>query len=210
MAGRETSSPSKKAGRVLVIACGMLAREILAIRERWKLDHIDITCLPAQLHFEPQKIPLAMRTAIREAKDAGYQTILAGYGDCGTGGLLDAVLIEEGVVRIPGPHCFAFYQGLDAFTRREAEDMTSFYFTDFLVRNFQTFFVEPLGLDKHPELMGDYFGHYERVVYLAQTDDPELDREARAAASWLNLAYERRFTGYGDLEAAMKSAAGKS
>jgi hypothetical protein len=185
----------------------MLAREVVAISERWRLDHVDVTCLPAQLHFEPQKIPGAMRAAIREARAQGYETILAGYGDCGTGGLLDSVLAAEGVERIAGPHCFAFYQGMAAFAGREAEDMTSFYFTDFLVRNFRTFFVEPLGLDRYPELMNDYFGHYERVVYLAQTDDPELDRKARKAAAWLNLAYERRLTGYGDLETAMRTVA---
>jgi hypothetical protein len=93
---------------------------------------------------------------------------------------------------------------LDAFAARGEEDMTSFYFTDFLVRNFGTFFVEPLGLDRHPELVGDYFGNYERVVYLAQTDDPDLDRQARFAAGWLKLSYERRYTGYGDLERALR------
>ncbi len=203
----DVSASGGKASRVLVIACGMLAREVLAISERWRLDRVDVTCLPSQLHFEPQKIPGAMRAAIREARAQGYETILAGYGDCGTGGLLDSVLAAEGVERIAGPHCFAFYQGMAAFVGREAEDMTSFYFTDFLVRNFRTFFVEPLGLDRYPELMSDYFGHYERVVYLAQTDDPELDRKARKAAAWLNLAYERRLTGYGDLETAMRTVA---
>lgn len=191
------------ADRVLVIACGMLAREILAIKERGQLQHVDLTCLPAQFHFEPQKIPAAMQTAIAEAKAQGYRTILAGYGDCGTGGLLDNVLTREGVARIAGPHCFAFYQGMDRFVGHEDDDMTSFYFTDFLVRNFRTFFVEPLGLDRHPELMKDYFGHYARVVYLAQTDDADLDRQAREAAAWLNLTYERRLTGYGDLETAI-------
>lgn len=201
------SAISEKSGRVLLIACGMLAREVLAVRERWGLDHLDVTCLPAQFHFEPQKIPPAMQAAIREAKSAGYRTILAGYGDCGTGGRLDSVLAEEGVARIEGPHCFAFYQGLAAFAVRGEEDMTTFYFTDFLVRNFRTFFVEPLGLDRHSELKHDYFANYERVVYLAQTDDPELDRAARDAAAWLDLAYERRLTGYGDLETAMRRAA---
>lgn len=207
MTGENTSTSVSKPGRVLIIGCGMLAREILAIREAHGLDHIELTCLPAQLHFEPQKIPAAMQAAIREAKAEGFQTILAGYGDCGTGGLLDKVLAEEGVARIAGPHCFAFYQGLDTFAARQEEDLTTFYFTDFLVRNFRTFFIEPLGLDRHPELMSDYFGHYQRVVYLAQTDDPGLDATACEAAQWLNLAYERRFTGYGDLERVMRSSA---
>lgn len=192
---------------MLVIACGMLAREVMAIRERWRLGHLDVTCLPAQLHFEPQKIPAAMKSAIGEAKAQGYATILAGYGDCGTGGLLDKVLAEERVERIAGPHCFAFYQGMAQFPAREDDDMTAFYFTDFLVRNFRTFFIEPLGLDRHPELKQDYFGHYQRVVYLAQTDDAELDGKARSAADWLGLGYERRLTGYGDLETVLKARA---
>lgn len=192
---------SDKQKRLLVIGCGMLAREILDICARNALTHVDLTCLPAQFHFEPQKIPEAMRAAIGEARRAGYEHILAGYGDCGTGGLLDRVLEAEGVPRIAGPHCFAFYQGMRGFAAHEDDDITSFYFTDFLVRNFRTFFVEPLGLDRHPELMRDYFGHYRRVVYLAQTDDAELDRQARQSAAWLNLDYERRLTGYGDLDA---------
>lgn len=194
-----------KTGRALVIGCGMLAREMLSIRDGYGLLHLDITCLPAQYHFEPHKIPEAMRQAIREAKAEGYERILAGYGDCGTGGLLDKVLLEEGVGRIEGPHCFAFYQGMHRFAEVEDRDLTAFYFTDFLVRNFRTFFIEPLGLDRHPELKTDYFGNYERVVYLAQTDDPALDRQAAEAASWLGLAYERRFTGYGDLQTALRA-----
>ncbi len=205
-AGREVED---KSGRVLVIGCGMLAREILAVRERYGLNHIDLTCLAAQLHFEPQKIPAAMRAAIREAKADGYRTILAGYGDCGTGGLLDRVLESEGVTRIAGPHCFAFYQGLEQFRAREDEDLTAFYFTDFLVRNFRTFFIEPLGLDRYPELKADYFGNYRRVVYLAQTDDAELDAQARTAAAWLGLEFERRFTGYGDLETSLRATSNR-
>ena len=116
-----------------------------------------------------------MRAAIREAKAQGYTAILAGYGDCGTGGLLDVVLAEEGAGRIAGPHCFAFYQGMVSFARHEADDMTSFYFTDFLVGNFRTFFVEPLGLDRHPELMKDYFGPYERcLLYTSDAADDLL------------------------------------
>jgi hypothetical protein len=212
VAGSDTpeADTNEKAGRLLVIACGMLAREVLAVRDRCNLAHVDLTCLPAQLHFEPQKIPDAMRLAIREAKAAGYQTILAGYGDCGTGGLLDRVLLDEGVARIAGPHCFAFYQGMAAFARYQDDDMTSFYFTDFLVRNFRTFFIEPLGLDRHPELMTDYFGHYQRVIYLAQTDEPALDQAAREAAAWLGLDYERRLTGYGDLQTTLNEAAGRA
>jgi hypothetical protein len=193
--------------RVLVIACGMIAREVLAVKERLGLAHIDLTCLPAEYHYYPDKIPPAMDRAIAEAKTEGYRHIFAGYADCGTGGMLDAVLERHGVDRVAGPHCFAFYQGSAAFAAVEDADMTAFYMTDFLCRQFDAFFIKPLGLDRHPELIKDYFGHYENVVYLAQTDDPALDRVAEDAARLLGLGYERRFTGYGDLRGALDAAA---
>ncbi len=195
------------AGKVLVIACGMLAREILAVKERHGLDHLDLTCLPAEFHFHPDRIAPAMDRAIATARAEGYGAIVVGYADCGTGGHLDAVCERHGVQRIAGPHCFAFYQGNARFDALGEDDMTSFYMTDFLCRHFETFFVRPLGLDRHPELAADYFGHYEKLVYLAQTDDPALDRVAEDAARMLGLAYEKRRTGYGDMETFLAGAA---
>lgn len=189
--------------KVLVIACGMLAREILAVKERLGLDHIDLTCLPAELHYRPDRIPDAMDTAIKTARAQGYAAIFAGYADCGTGGMLDRVLERHDVKRMAGPHCFAFYQGEVRFAAVEEADMTAFYMTDFLCRQFDAFFMKPLGLDRHPELAQDFFGNYEKVVYLAQTDDPSLEKVARDAAEMLGLAYEKRMTGYGDLEPAL-------
>lgn len=189
--------------KVLVIACGMLAREILAVKERLGLDHIDLTCLPAELHYRPDRIPDAMDAAIKTARAQGYAAIFAGYADCGTGGMLDRVLERHGVKRMNGPHCFAFYQGEAGFAAVEEADMTAFYMTDFLCRQFDAFFMKPLGLDRHPELAQDFFGNYEKVVYLAQTDDPSLEKVARDAADMLGLAYEKRMTGYGDLEPAL-------
>ena len=197
-------------GRVLVIACGMIAREVLASKEHLGLDHIDLTCLPAELHYYPDRIPPAMDKAIGEARKAGYRHIFAGYADCGTGGMLDLVLDKHGVERIAGPHCFAFYQGAKAFEALGDGDMQTFYMTDFLCRQFDAFFIKPLGLDRHPELVSDYFGNYEKVVYLAQTNDPALDRVAEDAAKMLGLAYERQFTGYGDLPSALAGAASMS
>jgi hypothetical protein len=188
-----------KAGTVLVIACGMIAREVLAVRERLGFDHLELTCLPADYHFHPDRIAPAMDEAIARAKDEGYGSIFVGYADCGTGGLLDRVCEKHGVERIAGPHCFAFYQGLSAFDRIGDGDMTAFYVTDFLCRQFDAFFVKPLGLDRHPELIADFFGNYEKLVYLAQTEDPELEKVAVRAAAMLGLAYEKRATGYGDL-----------
>ena len=117
------------------------------------------------------------------------------------------MLERHSVERVAGPHCFAFYQGLDAFAKVEDADMTTFYMTDFLCRQFDAFFMRPLGLDRHPELAKDFFGNYEKVVYLAQTDDPALDAVAENAARWLGLAYEKRRTGYGDLAPALREAA---
>ena len=198
------SAPDDK---VLVIACGMIAREVLAVKEQHGLRHIDLTCLPAEFHYYPDRIPPAMDKAIAEAKAEGYRHIFAGYADCGTGGMLDVVLQRHGVERIAGPHCFAFYQGAEAFEAIGDGDMLTFYMTDFLCRQFEAFFIKPLGLDRHPELISDYFGNYEKVVYLAQTNDPELDKVAEAAAKLLGLAYEKRMTGYGDLPAALRDAA---
>ena len=193
--------------RLLVIACGMIAREVLAVKELNGLDRLDLTCLPAEFHYYPDRIVPAMDKAIAEAKAKGYRNIFAGYADCGTGGGLDRVLAKHGVERVAGPHCFAFYQGNAAFQAIGEDDMTSFYMTDFLCRQFDAFFMTPLGLDRHPELAKDFFGNYEKVVYLAQTDDPELDRVAENAAKMLGLAYERRFTGYGDLTTVLNEAA---
>ena len=193
--------------KVLVIACGMIAREVLAVKDALKLDHIDLTCLPADFHYYPDRIPAAMDQAIIEARAAGYRHVFAGYADCGTGGQLDRVLERHGVERVAGPHCFAFYQGLDAFAEVEDADMTTFYMTDFLCRQFDAFFMRPLGLDRHPELAKDFFGNYEKVVYLAQTDDSALDAVAENAARWLGLAYQKRRTGYGDLAPALREAA---
>lgn len=198
---------SNQADRLLVIACGMLAREVLAVKEQLKLDHLELTCLPAEFHFHPDRIAPAMDKAIEKAKAEGYEHIFVGYGDCGTGGLLDRVLEKHHVERMAGPHCFAFYQGMEAYAKIADDDMMSFYMTDFLCRQFDAFFMKPLGLDRHPELIKDYFGNYEKLIYLAQTDDPELDKVAEKAAALLCLAYERRATGYGDLTAEMARVA---
>ncbi|MGE0499453.1 MAG: DUF1638 domain-containing protein [Rhizobiaceae bacterium] len=192
---------------VRVIACGMLAREVLAVKEQLGLGHLDVRCLPAELHYYPDRIPAAMDAAITEARAEGFRHVFVGYADCGTGGMLDRVLERQGVKRMAGPHCFAFYQGAEAFAEIGDADMTTFYMTDFLCRHFEAFFLKPLGLDRHPELATDYFGHYEKVVYLAQSDDPALDRVAEDAARMLGLAYERRFTGYGDLVPELAGAA---
>jgi hypothetical protein len=206
MARVDKTTPNSE--RLLVIACGMIAREVLAVKELNGLDRLELTCLPAEYHYYPDRIAPAMDKAIAEARAEGYRHIFAGYGDCGTGGGLDRVLEKHGVERVAGPHCFAFYQGVTAFEAVADDDMMSFYMTDFLCRQFDAFFMKPLGLDRHPELIKDFFGNYQKVVYLAQTDDPELDKVAENAAKLLGLTYERRSTGYGDLTGALASASG--
>ena len=200
---------TKSIEKVRVIACGMIAREILAIREQFGLEHIELKCLPAIYHHYPQKIAPSVDEAIRKAREEGISRIFVGYADCGTGGMLDRVCEKHGVERIEGPHCFSFYSGNDAFSAQADDDMTSFFMTDFLARHFEAFMVKPLGLDRHPELREMYFGNYTKMVYIAQTDDPALSRRAEDAAAFLGLAYERRFTGYGDLVPALTGAAGR-
>lgn len=191
-------------GDTLLIACGALAREITVLMELNDWSAFTVTCLPAKLHNRPQLIPEAVRRKIREGR-GHYRDILVLYGDCGTGGLLDKVLAEEGVERIDGPHCYSFFSGNEAFAAKADDEFAAFYLTDYLARHFDRLIWEGLGLDRHPELLSDYFGNYEKLVYLAQVEDDELKDMARAAAERLGLAYEYRFTGYGDLASFMSA-----
>jgi hypothetical protein len=135
---------------------------------------------------------------LSEIGDA-YGRVFVAYADCGTGGALDAVLERHGVERLPGDHCYAFLTGNEAWLELHDNEPATFYLTDFLARHFDSIVFRGLGLDRHPELLEQYFGNYRRVLYLAQTDDPDLRVRARAAADRLGLEYEERRTGYGDL-----------
>ncbi len=183
-------------GRVLLIACGALAREILALKAANRWDHLDLQCLPAILHNHPDQIVPTVRDAVAKHRD-DYASVFVVYADCGTGGLLQAACDEMGVGMVAGPHCYSFFEGNDAFAARN--EMTAFYLTDFLVRQFDAFVWEPLGLNRHPDLRDMYFGNYEKLVYQAQTDDPKLTEKAQECADRLGLQFERRVTGYGDL-----------
>lgn len=198
------TAPSANAPeKILIIACGALAREILAVIDQNGLDHITLTCIDALYHNRPEKIAPAVEAAILSHRDA-YDRIFIGYADCGTGGGLDRVIQKYGVERLPGAHCYAFFAGVEKFNKDFEENFTSFYLTDFLARQFETLIIKPFRLDRHPELRDMYFQHYTELVYLAQTDDPDLDRAAERAAERLGLAYRRQKTGYGDLETAVK------
>ena len=198
----EGGLPASGNGRVLVIACGALAREILALTRLNGWDHVDLQCLPAILHNHPERITDAVRQAVERHRE-NYRTIHVAYADCGTGGQLQAACEDMGVTMIAGPHCYSFFEGNEAFAARAEDEFTAFYLTDFLTRQFDAFVWRPLGLDRHPQLRDSYFGHYEKLVYLAQTDDPALTETARDCAERLGLSFERRATGYGDLATTM-------
>ena len=183
----------------LVIGCGALANELVALTRRAGLPAMDLTCLPASLHNRPERIPAAVQARIRRARRDGYDRIFVAYADCGTGGLLDNVLDEEGIARLEGAHCYEVYAGRAAFAALHEDEPGTFYLTDYLVRNFDRLVVRGLGLDRHPELLPIYFGNYRRLVFLAQADDPELATRAVAAADRLGLAFERRLVGLGEL-----------
>jgi len=191
--------------RSLVIACGALAWEIMALVRANRWDAIDVECLPANWHNHPERIPEGVRAKIREARQR-YDSIFVAYGDCGTGGMLDAVLVEEGVERISGAHCYQFFAGEQEFLDLHDAEPGTFYLTDYLARHFETLVIRGLGIDRHPELLPMYFGNYTRLIYLAQTEDEAITAMARAAADRLGLAFERRFTGYGGLAPLLESA----
>jgi hypothetical protein len=190
----------------LLIACGALARELLALIEANGWRDMAVTCLPAHYHNTPEKIPEAVRAKIGESRGR-YGRIFVMYGDCGTGGALDRVLAEEGVARMPGPHCYEWFAGAAAFAAMMESEPGTFFLTDYMVRHFDRLIIEGLWLDRHPELLRDYFGNYRKLVYLAQSDDAELETQARGAAARLGLAYEHRVTGFGDLATHLQAAA---
>jgi hypothetical protein len=203
--GRAAEGPGADGQGLLIIACGALAHEIIALRRANGWNHLDVRCLPAELHNRPAQIPAAVRGAIRASREH-YHSIFVAYADCGTGGLLDDVLREEGVERIPGAHCYEFFATGPVFADLAEAEPGTFYLTDFLLRHFERLVIRGLGLDRHPELFPVYFGNYRKLVYLAQSPLPEAEGLARAIAVRMGLAFEYRATGYGALEASMRGA----
>lgn len=203
----ETGLAPARQGSVLLIACGALAHEILALKAANGWSHLDLQCLPANLHLWPDRIIPAVEAAVEKAR-GDYETIFVVYADCGTGGLLQAACDRLGVEMVEGPHCYAFFEGNAAFAARAETEFDAFYLTDFLVRQFDAFVWKPMGLDRHPELRDMYFGNYRKLIYQAQLDDPALDAKAADCARRLGLQYERRLTGYGDLAGTLARVAG--
>lgn len=191
--------------KVLVIACGAIVQELLRIREMNQWNHIEFQCLPAALHNTPDRIPAAVKAKI-ESTASRYNKVFVAYADCGTGGMLDRVLDQYQIERIPGAHCYEFYAGSREFHRLAEAEPGTFYLTDFLVRQFERLVVQGLGLEQRPQLMPVYFHNYKRVVYLAQTEAEELQAMAKKQAGYLGLKYSYRFYGYEPLSIILKPA----
>jgi hypothetical protein len=188
---------------VLVIACGALAREVTALKRAGGWHHLDVTCLPPELHNRPDLITGAVMAAIDKARQDGYRHILVGYADCGTGGELDRALESTGIDRLPGAHCYEFFASSAVFNALHDAEPGTFYLTDFLVRHFDRLVLESLGLDRHPQLASEYFRNYTRVVYLRQTADSGLEERAARAAAALGLPLTVLDTGYGELSVSL-------
>jgi len=187
----------------LLIACGALAHELVDVLEVNQWSHIDIQCLPADWHNTPDKIAPGVERKILDNQDK-YAQIFVAYGDCGTGGHLDAVLDRHGVARLPGAHCYEFFTGHQAFTDLAEAELGTFFLTDYLAWHFDRLILETLGINKHPELRDMYFGNYTRLVYLAQTRNEERLAQAKSAAEAINLPFEVRYTGLDPLKTALQ------
>jgi Protein of unknown function (DUF1638) len=166
-----------------------------------------VHCLPAMLHNTPREIaPIAGRVA-GELADAGYRVALA-YADCGSYGELDKLCERLSLARLPGLHCYDVLAGPDRIRAALAAEPGTYLLTDFLVRSFRYSVVVPLGLDRYPELWTDYFGHYRRVVWLAQSPSPELAGEAQEVADMFGLPLTIIDTGTARLERELASLLG--
>lgn len=189
--------------KILVIACGALAHELVHLVRLNRWTQVRIRCLPPGLHNQPDKIPAAVRTQIEKSR-SGYDRIFVAYGDCGTGGKLDEVLSRYGVERLPGAHCYEFFAGSNEFNSLVEAEAGTFYLTNFLTRHFDRLVRQGLGLDKRPELKELFFRNYRRLVFLAQDDDPKLRELAREHARYLGLDYQYHFTGIAHVEQCLK------
>ena len=189
--------------KLLVIACGALAHEIVWLQRLNNWNQIELQCLDAELHNRPKLIPQKLRDKIQENLGQ-YQSIFVAYADCGTGGEIDRVLEEENIERLPGAHCYSFYATEERFAELAEQELGTFYLTDFLVEHFDRIMIKGLKLDRHPELRDQYFANYTRVIYLSQRQDAELVNKAKVAAEFLGLGFRHLHTGYGDLDSSLQ------
>ena len=192
----------EKSDKILVIACGALAKEITELIRMNNWTHLQLRYLPAKLHNEPHNITQNIRKNLINAQSK-FSQIFIGYADCGTGGKIDNLLEEFGVQRLPGAHCYEFFSSNQTFSKMLEEEPGSFFLTDFLVKSFEKLIWQGLKINNHPELLNIYFRHYKRLVYLAQTESQSLQTQAQEIAQRLGLNYLYRFTGYGALTPAL-------
>jgi len=183
---------------LVLIACGALGahlREIIG-RRGWP---VELHCLPALLHNRPAQIAAHAERLARPALARGARVVLA-YADCGTYGALDELCARLGLARLPGLHCYDVLAGPDRLAALFAAEPGTYLLTDFGVRSFGRTVLAELGLDRHPELWPDYFGHYRRLVWLAQEPDPDLIAQAEQVAARFGLPLVVVETGTGRLE----------
>jgi hypothetical protein len=183
---------------VAVIACGALGgliREITA-RRGWP---VELHLLPASLHNRPERIGPAAERLARRLRGRGLRVVLA-YADCGSYGALDELCGRLGLRRLAGLHCYDVLGGADRLRALLAAEPGSYLLTDYLVRSFDRTVLAGLGLDRHPELWSDYFGHYRRLVWLAQARDAGLDAAAAGIAARFGLPLTVVDVGTGGLE----------
>jgi hypothetical protein len=192
------------APRLLVLACGALASEILYFTRINGWDHVTLACLPARLHNTPDRIVPELEARL-QAVAGRYDKVLIGYADCGTGGHLDSLLERwENVERLPGAHCYEFFATSPVFMELHEAELGTFYLTDFLARHFDRLVWQFLGLDRYPQLRDMYFGNYRKLAYLSQFDDPSLEERAREAAARLGLEFQHHRVGLGELGASLE------
>ena len=179
------------------IICGALGREVVDIvsKHGWDAEVIGVSALD---HMFPERIAPDVEKRILALHEQ-YARLIVVYGDCGSRGALDEVLVRYGIERLDGPHCYEFYAG-EAFAELMDAEPGTFFLTDFLVRKFEGTVLKGMGLDKYPQLKDEYFRNYKKVVYLAQNGNEALLAKAQKIAEYLGFPLEVRHTGYGQLE----------
>ena len=197
LTGKEVASDNKKR---LVLGCGALVYDLLRLIKQNPSfsDKVNLQCLPAGWHNSPQLIAPGVEDYL--SKNAHlYEEVYIAYADCGTGGALDRVISKYKAKRIDGAHCYEFFAGKDVFEKLAEEEIGTFYLTDYLVKNFKRIMIKGLGLDRHPELFEVYFEHYKKLVYLAQTENKQWNKDAEQYAKDFGFDYEYRLVGTGSL-----------
>lgn len=180
-----------------LIICGALAHEVLDIVKKHDWD-AQVFGIPALDHMFPERIAPDVEKKFLQIKAEHERTIVV-FGDCGSRGMLDAMLEKHQLERIDGPHCYEMYGGT-LFQELMDEEPGTFFLTDFLVRGFEGLVVKGMGLDRFPHLKEDYFRNYKRLVYFVQSEASELVGKAQEVADYMGLPLDVRVTGYGLLE----------